>query len=124
LRQQLERGLAVRRFQDFVALRAQPHAQQLTDRRLVVDHQNLERCRAHAAVSNRSTAGGIGSLIANTAPLRSLRFAALIVPCMASMKPREIASPRPVPARTWSPFSTRCAPGPWMECLRLHPALA
>src|SRR5260221_5305617 len=42
-------------------------AQQLTDRRLVVDHQNLERCRAHAAVSNRSTAGGIGSLIANTA---------------------------------------------------------
>src|SRR5258708_19659642 len=86
----------VRRFQDFVALRAQPHAQQLTDRRLVVDHQNLERCRAHAAVSNRSTAGGIGSLIANTAPLRSLRFAALIVPCMASMNPRQTPTPSPV----------------------------
>ena len=34
------------------------------------------------------------------APLRSLRLAAEIVPCMASTKPREIASPRPVPGRT------------------------
>ena len=50
---------------------------------------------------------GTGSLIVKTAPVRSVRFAAVIVPCMASTKPREIARPRPVPARTWSPFSAR-----------------
>ena len=48
---------------------------------------------------------GTGSVIVNTAPGRSVRFAAVIVPPMASTKPREIASPSPVPARTWSPFS-------------------
>ena len=32
---------------------------------------------------------------------------ALIVPCIASTKPREIARPRPVPGRTWSPFCAR-----------------
>ena len=69
LRQQLERGLAVRRLQDFVALRAQAHAQQLADGRLVIDHQNLERGRAHAAVSSCLVAGGIGSLIVKTAPV-------------------------------------------------------
>ena len=100
LRQQLERRLAVRRLQDFVALRAQAHAQQLADGRLVIDHQNLERSRAHAAVSSCLVAGGTGSLIVNTAPGRSVRFAAVIVPCMASTKPREIARPSPVPART------------------------
>ena len=39
----------------------------------------------------------IGSVIVNTAPRRSARFAATMVPCMASTKPREIASPSPVP---------------------------
>ena len=52
--EQLQRGLAVRRLEDLVALRAQSHAQQLADRRLVVDHQNLERGGAHAAVSRLS----------------------------------------------------------------------
>src|SRR5262249_52860071 len=98
--QQIKGRLAVRCFQDFITLRAQSHSQQLADRWLVIDDEDFKRGSAHAAVSNCSPAGGIGSLIANTAPLRSLRFAALIVPCMASMKPREIASPSPVPART------------------------
>ena len=57
LRQQLERDLAVGRFEDLVALRAQPHAQQLADRRLVVDDQDLDRRGAHAAVSSASDAG-------------------------------------------------------------------
>ena len=105
LRQQLERGLAVRRLQDVVALRAQAHAQQFADGRLVIDHENLERGRAHAAVSSCLVAGGTGNLIVKTAPGRSGRFAAVIVPCMASTKPREIARPSPVPARTRSPFS-------------------
>ena len=34
-------------------------------------------------------------------------FAAEIVPCIASTKPREIASPSPVPARTWSVLRAR-----------------
>src|SRR4029450_14073924 len=100
MRQQCERGLAARRFQDFVALRAQPHSQQLADRRLVVDHEALERGSAHAAVSNCAARYGTGSLITKAAPVRSVRLAALMVPCMASTKPRERASPSPVPART------------------------
>src|SRR5262249_50340564 len=99
-RQQIERCLAIRRFQDLVALRAQSHAQQLTDGRLVIHDQNFEGSSAHAAVSSCALPGGIGSLIANMAPVRSVRFAAVMVPCMASTKPREIASPNPVPART------------------------
>ena len=58
-------------------------------------------------IAQRYVAAGIGSRIVSTAPLRSNRLAAAIVPCMASINPREIASPRPVPARTWSPFCTR-----------------
>ena len=52
-------------------------------------------------------AAGIGNRMVSTAPLRSVRLVAEIVPCMASTKPREIASPRPVPGRTWSPFWAR-----------------
>ena len=43
----------------------------------------------------RLTVAGTGSRMVITAPLRSLRLAAEIVPCIASTKPREIASPRP-----------------------------
>src|SRR5712675_1804105 len=97
-----ERALAVRGFEHVVALRAQPHPQQFSDRRLVVDDQNLDWSGGHAAVSSASRAAGIGSRMVNTAPLRSVRLAAEIMPCIASTKPREMASPRPVPARTWS----------------------
>ena len=107
LRQQFERDLAVGGFQDLVALGSQPHPQQFADRRLVVDDQDLDLRGAHAAVSSALDAAGIGSRMVNTAPLRSVRLAARMVPCMASTKPREIASPRPVPGRTWSPFCTR-----------------
>src|SRR5262249_30179457 len=100
LREQRQRGLAVRRIEDLVTLRAQPHAQQLADRRLVVDHQHLDWSGAHAAVSSTLTSAGAGRRIENTAPRRSTRLAASIVPCIASTKPREIASPSPVPART------------------------
>ena len=82
------------------ALRAQAHPQQLADRRLVIDHENPERRGVHAAVSSRSVSAGIGSLIVKTAPRRSVRLPAAMVPCMASTKPREMASPSPVPART------------------------
>ena len=59
------------------------------------------------AVSSCLGCAGIGSLIVKAAPVRSVRFVAVIVPSMASTKPREIASPRPVPARTRSPFCAR-----------------
>ena len=49
----------------------------------------------------------VASSIVSIAPLRSVRLAAVIVPCMDSTKPREMASPRPVPAQTWSPFCAR-----------------
>ena len=107
LAEQLERGLAIGRFDNLIALRGQSHAQELADRRLVVDHQHAKRCGGHAATSSRCRSRGIGRLIVNTAPVRSVRFAATMVPCMASTKPREIASPSPVPARTWSAFCAR-----------------
>ena len=49
----------------------------------------------------------LGSLMVKTAPLRSVRLPAAIVPPIASTKPRQIARPRPVPARTLSPFRAR-----------------
>src|SRR5260370_30021780 len=107
LGQQFERELAVRGFQNLVTLRAQPHPQQLADRRLVVDDQDLDRRGVHAAVSNTSDAAGIGSRMVSTAPLRSVRLSAEMVPCIASTKPREIASPTPVPGRTCSPCCPR-----------------
>ena len=64
-------------------------------------------CRWTRTVSSGLAAAGIGSVMVNTAPGLSVRFAAVIVPCIASTKPRAIASPRPVPARTWSPFCAR-----------------
>jgi hypothetical protein len=61
LRQQLQRGLAVRRLQNFIALRTLSHPQQFTDRRFVVDNQDLDRRRTHAAVSSGRAAAGIGN---------------------------------------------------------------
>ena len=65
------------RVENLVALRGKAHAQQLADRRLVVDDQDLQRRGAHAAVSSFFAAAGIGSRMVNTAPLRSVRFAAV-----------------------------------------------
>ena len=93
--QQHECRLAVRCFDHLVALRGQPHPKQLADGRFIVNNEDLERCGGHAAVSKRRGSSGIGRQIVNTAPLRSGRLAATIVPCMASTKPREIARPRP-----------------------------
>ena len=80
---------------------AEPHAQQFADRRLVIDHENLERERRSCGGVQPLRSGlGTGRVMVKTAPGRSARFAAVIVPPMASIKPREMASPRPVPART------------------------
>src|SRR6185312_17009251 len=100
VRQQLQRRLSVRRFQDLIALRGETHPQQFADRWLVVDDEYLDRRRAHAAVSRAFICAGIGRRMVSTAPRRSLRLAANILPCIASMKPREIARPSPVPGRT------------------------
>ena len=105
--QELKRGLAVRRLKSLIALRRQSHPQELTNGRLVIDHQNLERGCGHAAVSNFRVSVGTGSVIVNIAPVRSVRFAATMVPFIASTKPRAIARPSPVPARTWSAFRAR-----------------
>ena len=50
---------------------------------------------------------GIGRSMVMTAPDLSGRFAAAMVPPMASTNPRQIGRPSPVPARTRSPFRTR-----------------
>src|SRR5690348_13326549 len=86
LAQESKRGLAGRRLKNFVALCGQAHFQELTDWRFVIDDQNLWRRGGHAAVSNFCDSVGIGSLIVNTAPVRSVRLPATIVPCMASTK--------------------------------------
>src|SRR5581483_2485181 len=106
LREQFERRFAVLRFDDLIALCGQARAQEPPNGRFVVDDQHLERRGAHAA-SNRCGEFGMGKMIVKMAPLRSRRFAPTIVPCMASTKPREIASPNPVPARTRSAFCAR-----------------
>ena len=107
LREQFQRQLAVGGFEDLIALRAKPHPQQLADRRFIVDDHDFYRRGVHAAVSSALEAAGIGRRMVSTAPLRSARFAAKILPCIASTNPREIASPSPVPGRTWSPFCAR-----------------
>src|SRR5262245_12767185 len=107
LLQQLKRDAPIWRFKDIIAVRAQAHPKQLANGRLIVNDKDLGRGSVHPAVSNRPGFVGIGSVMVNTAPLRSVRFAAVTVPCMASMKPREMARPSPVPARTWSAFCTR-----------------
>src|SRR4029077_8830200 len=98
--EQIECRLAVRRLDDLIALRGEAHAQQFADWWLVIDDQYADRSGAHAAASNFCRSRGIGRLMVKAAPLRSVRLAAAIVPCMASTKPREMARPRPVPART------------------------
>ena len=95
---QLERRLGIWRVDGLVALRAQSHAQQFADWRLVVDDQHSEGRSGHAAVSRCSAGLGTGSVTVKTAPGRSERLPATMVPPMASTKPREIASPSPVPA--------------------------
>ena len=64
----------------------------------VSDKAGLLRELAARAASALDLA--VGRVIVNTAPVRSLRFAAVIVPLRASTKPREMARPKPVPART------------------------
>ena len=68
-------ALPVGRLENLIALRGQAHSQELTNGRLVIDDQNLRRRGGHAAVSNFCGSVGIGSLIVNTAPVRSVRFA-------------------------------------------------
>src|SRR5436305_2071937 len=106
LRQLLQRHPAARRLDHLIALRAQSGPQQFADRRLVVDDEDLDGS-GHAALSSAPASAGTGRRMVSTAPLRSPRLAAAMVPCMASTNPREIARPRPVPARTWSAFCTR-----------------
>ena len=90
LRQHLQRGFAIGRFQDFAALRGEPHAKELANRALIIDHKDLGRSGTHAAASIGSTDARTESMIVN-APTRSVQFTAGIVPCIDSTKSREIA---------------------------------
>src|ERR1700730_2462640 len=107
LAQKIESHLSIRSFDDLIPMRRKPHTQQFTNGRLIVDDKDAERRRAHAAVSSRSGSPATRRPVVNMAPRPSGRFAAMMVPFMASIKPREMASPSPVPGRTWSLFCTR-----------------
>src|SRR5262249_5158847 len=94
---------------DLVALRREAGAQEATDRRLVVDHQNARRA-GHATGAGAPWAAiisGTGKVIVNRAPERSARFVAAMRPPMPSTKPREIERPSPVPAGRLSPSLAR-----------------
>ena len=104
---EFHRRLGVPGLADRVALASQADAQQLADRRFVVDDQNLDARICHVSSSRLGISVGTGILIVKTAPERSVLFAAVIVPPIASTKPRQIDRPSPVPARTWSPLRTR-----------------
>lgn len=102
--------LAVRRIEHLEAVGAEACAQHAPDRRFVVDHQyGCFVGPAHAAGSGvaRAALADIGSSTVKIAPDRSGRLAAVIVPPIASTKPRQIARPSPVPARWRSPPFTR-----------------
>ena len=80
-----------------IALRRQAGAQEAPDRRLVVDDQDAQRSgrrscglRARAAVRRQRQGDG-----ENRAASDRVRLAAVIVPPMASTKPRQMARPRP-----------------------------
>ena len=104
-RQQVDRAPARRGLQDAVALGPEAGAQQAADRRLVVDHEQGDAARAHSdAFSCCGVTVASGKVMVNTAPEPSARLAASIVPPSASTKPRQIASPSPVPARCRSPL--------------------
>ncbi len=90
-----------------VALRGKARPQEPADRRLIVDDEDADRGCAHATSSSCDAGADDGSAMVKTAPVPPERLAAVIVPPMASTKPRQMARPRPVPARTLSPFRTR-----------------
>ena len=92
LAQPLARLAAVRRFDDLEALCAERGAQELADRRLVIDHQDAHGGRAHAAASI-GLAAARACVIVNTAPERSVRLPAVMVPPIASTKPRQTPGP-------------------------------
>src|SRR5579872_5245155 len=88
-------------FQYLKSLGRQARAQKTANGGFVIDHKNVLQCGAgiHATFS-RSTVSpaGTGKLMVKMAPLRSVRLPATIEPPIASTNPRQIASPRPVPA--------------------------
>ena len=95
----LQRQLAVGRLQHVVALRCQARCAAAGGSAARRRRQDLDGVRAHAA---RHPAGrhsaGTGRRMVKTAPGRSVRLPAEIVPPIASTKPRQIARPSPVPA--------------------------
>src|SRR5581483_11535964 len=103
----LQGGSRVGGFQHLVTLGGEAHTQQLADGGLVIDDEQTERRRVHATGSTSRVVSATGSVTVNTAPERSERLPATTRPCMASMNPRDTASPRPVPARTLSSLCTR-----------------
>src|SRR5262249_8338211 len=99
----LQSRIAILDLDDLVALGRQAGAKETPDRRLVVYHQHAQRgTRGHQSPTVLITAAscrGTGSVTVKTAPGRSSRLPASMRPPIASTKPRQMASPRPVLAR-------------------------
>jgi len=93
----VERSARIARGRDDIALAPQARAQKANDRRLVVDDQKARRSRArhHGRVPGGVAVAATGSVIVKTAPFRPVRFAAVILPPMASMKPRADRKTKP-----------------------------
>src|SRR5664279_3827913 len=104
----VERGAGVRCVLDDIALALQARPQKAKDCRLVIDDENAKQTPGHDETSpvNHGVTG-TGSLMVKTAPGWSIRLAAVIEPPMDSTKPRQMASPSPVPARCRSERRTR-----------------
>ena len=95
---EIQRRLAAIGLLDAIGLRRQGGAQETPDRRFVVHDQDAQR--GHALESAN------GTVTVKTAP-PSARLAAVTVPPIASMKPRAMERPRPVPASLRSAAATR-----------------
>ena len=106
----LQRGLAILDLDDLMALRREAGPEEAPDRGLVIDHQHAQR-RAGGHHGAASAIGGpsrgTGNIKVKTAPGRSVRLPASICPPIASTKPRQMASPSPVPTRRRSAAWTR-----------------
>src|SRR6185437_13579156 len=106
----VEGSAAVLGLADQIALGSQACPKKAADCGFVIDDEHIERggFADHAAISRMGLrSAGSGKAIVKTAPARSRRLPAVIVPLMASTNPLQMARPRPVPTRRLSATRTR-----------------
>ena len=89
----------------FISLRRKTCPEKPPNWRFVIDNKDAKGAR-HAATP-AACRPLTGNVMTNMAPEPPGLFSAVIAPFIACRKPRQMASPNPVPARLWSPSRAR-----------------